>query len=31
MKSFEDLIKECITYEDEREWFEFKENFFIID
>lgn len=31
MKNINSLIKECLSYEDEREWFEFKENFSIID
>lgn len=29
MRNINSLIKECLSYEDEREWFEFKENFII--
>ena len=31
MENIKEIIRECISYEDEREWFEFKENFFIIE
>lgn len=31
MININNVINECLSYGDEREWFEFKENFFIID
>lgn len=31
MDKIKNIIQECLSYDDEREWFEFKENVFIID
>ena len=31
MNKIIDIINECRSYEDEREWFEFKENVFLVD
>lgn len=31
MSKIKEIINECRSYEDEREWFEFKENLFLVD
>ena len=31
MSKIKEIINECRSYEDEREWFEFKENVFLVD
>ncbi len=31
MDKIQNVINECLLYEDECEWFEFKENVFLVD